>query len=416
MTDYNPLKGADDVSLIQVYKQFINKEKTIYRTLNTFAERNALLVGLVWIPTKYEADFFSKKNEMSRAKNLNPVIIPRDRETYPELVRPTYFENNGFTSIFQVVVDTYGVPMYQECNPALFTCVTFPFLFGVMFGDIMHGSMLLAFGIYIVMASPTPGSLVSMFHPIRYFLLLMGFFATFCGFIYNDYTSIPLYIFGESCYVYTEGVAEPTLKPDCVYPFGVDPSWYLSNNELTYMNSMKMKIAVIFGVAQMSLGIVMKGFNALHAHSKIDFFFEFVPQIVMLLALFGFMDLMIIVKWMTDFSGEASSTAPSIITNMIDMCLALGVSSAPGAAPLIGTAEQQTKLMITLLEITMVCVPLMLCVKPGYIAMTMKSHKVIDEDSEFIQPSVNDDNFQQADQITAQGKEDDIFNLREHVK
>ena len=37
-----------------------------------------------------------------------------------------------------------------------------------------------------------------------------------------------------------------------------------------------------------------------------DFWFEFVPQIVMLFALFGFMDLLIIVKWTTDFEAPVA--------------------------------------------------------------------------------------------------------------
>jgi V-type H+-transporting ATPase subunit a len=76
----------------------------------------------------------------------------------------------------------------------------------------------------------------------------MGIFATFCGFCYNDYTSVALYMFGDSCYVFTEGSDEPTVRPDCVYPVGVDPAWFLSVQELTFMNSLKMKMAVIFGV------------------------------------------------------------------------------------------------------------------------------------------------------------------------
>jgi V-type H+-transporting ATPase subunit a len=55
---------------------------------------------------------------------------------------PTYFKLNPFTSIFQGIVNTYGVPRYQEVNPGLFTIVTFPFLFGVMYGDVGHGTLL----------------------------------------------------------------------------------------------------------------------------------------------------------------------------------------------------------------------------------------------------------------------------------
>ena len=43
------------------------------------------------------------------------------------------------------------------------------------------------------------------------------------------------------------------------------------------MNSLKMKMAVIFGVAQMSLGIVLKGTNAIQRKNMIDFLFEFCP-------------------------------------------------------------------------------------------------------------------------------------------
>lgn len=222
----------------------------VYRTLNMFANRNALLVGLVWVPAKYADAFFAKKNEMSREKNLNPMITPHEDDVYPELVRPTYFENNEFTSIFQTVIDTYGTPLYQEANPAIFTCVTFPFLFGVMFGDICHGTMLFIFASYVIFfGKPGGQNIADHFWPLRYFLLLMGFFATFCGFIYNDFASIPLYFLGESCYVFYPGEGTPDLKEDCVYSFGVDPSWYMADDELTYLNSMKMKIAVIFGVA-----------------------------------------------------------------------------------------------------------------------------------------------------------------------
>ena len=47
----------------------------------------------------------------------------------------------------------------------------------------------------------------------------------------------------------------------------------------------------------MSLGIIMKGLNSLYFRRMIDFIFEFIPQIILLLALFGWMDVLIIAKW-----------------------------------------------------------------------------------------------------------------------
>ena len=58
---------------------------------------------------------------------------------------------------------------------------------------------------------------------------------------------------------------------------GIDTTWYLSANELAYVNSMKMKIAVILGVFHMTLGIVLRGCNAFYFNKKLDFMFEFLP-------------------------------------------------------------------------------------------------------------------------------------------
>lgn len=111
-------------------------------------------------------------------------------------------------------------------------------------------------------------------------MFLMGIFALFCGLIYNDFTSMTTMIFGESCWI-EEGGEKVGNKiwlkrkdPDCVYPFGIDHSWYRSNEEVPYLNSFKMKTAVIFGVAQMQLGTLLKCANALFYNKPVDFIFE----------------------------------------------------------------------------------------------------------------------------------------------
>jgi V-type H+-transporting ATPase subunit a len=81
-----------------------------------------------------------------------------------------------------------------------------------------------------------------------------------------------------------------------------------------------MKISVILGVMQMSLGVCMKASNSMFFKNKLDFMLEFVPQIILLMALFGYMDILIIAKWMTDFTNREHE-APSVITMMIAMFL-----------------------------------------------------------------------------------------------
>jgi V-type H+-transporting ATPase subunit a len=80
----------------------------------------------------------------------------------------------------------------------VFTAVTFPFLFGVMFGDVFHGAILFIIGLYLCLIKPK-GFLKDL-HKLRYMVLLMGLFSTYCGYIYNDFTSIPLETVGPSCY------------------------------------------------------------------------------------------------------------------------------------------------------------------------------------------------------------------------
>lgn len=146
-----------------------------------------------------------------------------------------------------------------------------------------------------------------------------------------------------------------------------------------------MKIAVIYGVAHMSLGIFLKGTNFWHYGQVVDFLFEFLPQIVLMLALFGFMDYLIVLKWLTDFT-QSTATAPSIITITIDMAMTYGEPSIPSWDPLIQPQAKQTKIMQIIMQTVLVCVPLMLCVKPIYLIF-FKSHghgKQIETEEEFV--------------------------------
>lgn len=67
------------------------------------------------------------------------------------------------------------------------------------------------------------------------------------------------------------------------------------------MNSYKMKMAVILGVAHMLMGTFHRLLNFIYRKDWLSFFGEGIPQLFMMLALFGFMDLLIILKWLKDW-------------------------------------------------------------------------------------------------------------------
>jgi len=50
----------------------------------------------------------------------------------------------------------------------------------------------------------------------------MGFFATFCGFLYNDFASIPI--------EYQHSCSKERENDSCQYYFGIDHGWYSANN------------------------------------------------------------------------------------------------------------------------------------------------------------------------------------------
>ena len=165
----------------------------------------------------------------------------------------------------------------------------------------------------------------------------MGISAFYNGMIYNECFAIPIDLYG-SCYNINNPITSggstwyPRSSPDCVYTFGVDPIWANTQNYLTFVNNMKMKLAVILGVLQMSLGVILKAFNNIYFGKFVDFFFEFLPQIILLLFLFGYMDLLIVLKWLTYYNVESLDpemvlkikNSPSIITLMINEFLHYG--------------------------------------------------------------------------------------------
>ena len=138
----------------------------------------------------------------------------------------------------------------------------------------------------------------------RYMIVMMGFFAVYAGFVYNDMFSLGLNLFtsrwafeGQEYYEVEEGAeAAQTAtygSAESVYPFGLDPMWHVASNELLFFNSFKMKLSVILGITQMFGGTLLKGVNAIYFGETYDFLFEFLPMICFASSLFVYMVVLI---------------------------------------------------------------------------------------------------------------------------
>ena len=142
------------VELAQHVEQWlwtVRREKATYHTLNLFKnDVGNFLRGQGWILKDSTGKARLALDKAQSSLNLpSTSMIERVAEIWP--AAPTHFRTNKFTDAYQEFVNTYGIPRYREANPALFTAATFPFLFGVMYGDIGHGSCLLGGGLYLIL-------------------------------------------------------------------------------------------------------------------------------------------------------------------------------------------------------------------------------------------------------------------------
>ena len=290
--DYRRNKLRSIADVVEMWELHVQQEKAVFHTLNLFNYdvTNKCLIAEGWCPTSMLPEVreaLRRGTALSGASVQSVINIVKTKET-----PPTYFRTNKLTAGFQNIVSAYGTAKYQEMNPAVFTVVTFPFLFGVMFGDIGHGFMMtMAAALLCIyegkLAKFANDEMFGTVYHGRYCLLLMGIFAIYAGFIYNELFSVPLELFSSTLWCSGEmddpqcaripgTTASQTQKwprsnindaydfkgdggstgAEVVwdnYPFGSDPGWAHTANKLNSANSFKMKFAIVIGVAQMVL-------------------------------------------------------------------------------------------------------------------------------------------------------------------
>ncbi|XP_053471251.1 V-type proton ATPase 116 kDa subunit a isoform X3 [Ictalurus furcatus] len=361
----------------------VRKMKAIYHTLNlcNIDVTQKCLIAEIWCPlSDLDSIQLALRRGTEKSGSTVPSILNRMQT---KQTPPTYNKTNKFTSGFQNIVDAYGIGSYREMNPAPYTFITFPFLFAVMFGDLGHGLLMTCAALYLVLresrlsAQKNDNEIFSMVFAGRYLILLMGLFSMYTGIIYNDCFSKSLNVFGSSWSVrpmfekgkgnWTFEILEENrlLQLDPVvpgvfggpYPIGIDPIWNMATNKLTFLNSYKMKMSVILGVTHMLFGVTLSLFNHIYFKKPLNIWLGFIPEIVFMSSLFGYLVLLVFYKW-TAYDAATSKEAPSLLIAFINMFLFNYTD--PTIKPLY---RGQIVIQCLLVVIALLCVPCMLIVK-----------------------------------------------------
>lgn len=379
---------------LQNWSVMVRKMKAIYYTLNFFNMdvTKKCLIGECWVPVN---DITVVQKALTDGSNACGSSIP----SFLNVIRsseppPTFNRTNKFTRGFQNLIDSYGVASYREVNPALYTTITFPFLFAVMFGDAGHAIVLLLFGGYMVLNEKKLGKKKSdseiwnIFFAGRYIILLMGIFSLYTGIIYNDVFSKSVNVFGSGWrnslnWTFINGsnridfMMDPRINAlETPYPVGLDPVWQVSKNKIIFLNSYKMKLSIIIGVAHMIFGVCMSTVNYVHFNRKHSIILEFIPQVIFLIFLFAWMVVMMFMKWIMysaerDGTEQGTACAPSVLIQFINMMLFKSSDPFKGCKEYM--FEEQPVLQKALVFSALLCVPIMLLGKPFYIMSERKN-------------------------------------------
>jgi V/A-type H+-transporting ATPase subunit I len=128
-----------------------------------------------WVPAR------DKKRIEKRFEKYGHMVLTMFKdvsEVHKYIIPPTKLKNNRLTRPFESLVKMYGVPSYDELDPTLFLSITYMLLFGMMFGDVGQGLILLLAGLYFSRKNKD-----SLYGGI---LARLGLSSTIFGFLYGS--------------------------------------------------------------------------------------------------------------------------------------------------------------------------------------------------------------------------------------
>ncbi len=144
------LRQEELATYVDSKRELINKYFTRFKALHdTFALREKALIirdkfYIVGFVPEKDAERF--KGYFKDLKTVSIVMKPCEDSEYEV---PVKLKNNKFSEPFSMFVGLYGLPAYGDINPTNIVAISYTLLFGIMFGDLGQGLLIVLLGIIL---------------------------------------------------------------------------------------------------------------------------------------------------------------------------------------------------------------------------------------------------------------------------
>ena len=135
-------KAAEYAPRLRVWRRTVVNAIRIIEAEANFVYTEAACYITGWVPTILVNDMTEATLEATDGRAAIEVSDPE-----PGTEPPSKFQQSSWLRPFTMLVAGYGFPKYREIEPTLFVAISFLAMFGFMFGDVGHGSVLLVVGL-----------------------------------------------------------------------------------------------------------------------------------------------------------------------------------------------------------------------------------------------------------------------------
>ncbi|TMI25444.1 hypothetical protein E6H36_06640 [Candidatus Bathyarchaeota archaeon] len=195
----------------------------------------------------------SKTHPESKSIERSETSGDEDSSKPPTLVNtPSWFKP------VQSIINNFGIPNYNELNPLPFMIISYPLIFGLMFGDFGQGPLFILFGLLFMRVRKKGGKIPGgdigqLIVGGAELMILLGIGTTIFGFVFGDFFGF------ESAQI-----------------FGIHPIFSPTEGALTgtidHLQTFMVYI-LYFGVAHYTLGLALNAYQKIRRKEYSEAFF-----------------------------------------------------------------------------------------------------------------------------------------------